>query len=135
MRKQKNNFSNNDGVLKDWIDPYNGPAIYALIDENGKAYIGKSNKLQERLLNHRRDMNRIILGLPPHHESAKIIQAVNDGHIFTVKILIKPFEVTHNQLCELEQYFFKLYGGIKETYNSTLPTEPNYWVDSYNKIL
>lgn len=130
-----NTYTHDDKILKNWNDPYNGPVIYALIDENGKAYIGKSKKMNDRLRAHRIDFNRIGKGLMPHHEGEKLIQAINDGHIFSVKILIKPMSVTHNQLCELEKYFFKLYGGINNTYNSTYPTEPNYMYKGYNIII
>lgn len=34
-------------ILEKWIDDYNGAAIYSLVDENGKRYIGQAIHLQQ----------------------------------------------------------------------------------------
>ena len=51
-------------ILEKWIDDYNGAAIYSLVDENGKRYIGQAIHLQQRLETHRRVLNRAYKGLP-----------------------------------------------------------------------
>ena len=43
-----------------WDDMYNGAAIYSLVDQDGKRYIGQAKKLQNRLEQHRISLNNIV---------------------------------------------------------------------------
>lgn len=41
-----------------WDTEYDGAAIYALVDNEGKMYIGRASRLQKRLRTHRRALQK-----------------------------------------------------------------------------
>jgi predicted GIY-YIG superfamily endonuclease len=124
-------------ILEKWIDDYNGAAIYSLVDENGKRYIGQAIHLQQRLETHRRVLNRAYKGLPiTVIENENLLNAASKGKKFKVEILLKIpwYETTVNMLRYYENYYFQKYGGYNGTYNIA-PIYPPVWDCEYlNKI-
>lgn len=120
----------NYSILENWIDDYNGAAIYSLVDYKGKRYIGQALHLQQRLETHRRALNKAFK--EPNNmeivENANLIQAVRNGLKFKVEILYKIpwYETTKNMLRYYENYYFLKYGGYNGTYNIA-PIYPPVW--------
>lgn len=126
-------------ILEKWIDDYNGAAIYSLVDDKGKRYIGQALHLQQRLETHRRALNKAFK--EPNNieivENANLIKAVRNGVKFKVEILYKiPYhETTKNMLRYYENYYFQKYGGYNDTYNITPIYAPVWHYEGYNKII
>lgn len=124
-------------ILNSNYEQYTGTVIYALVGSDGKRYIGKALNFVQRMKQHGYELERVANGKESYHEGFKLCQAVKDGIKFKAEILEKvPFlKNTHNYLCEREQYYYELYGGANNTYNSTLPTPANENYEPYNEII
>lgn len=116
-------------------EKYTGAVIYALVGSDGVCYIGKSINYFNRMEQHYYAFNSISKGKETI-EGNKLVKAIRSGIRFKAKILekIPPEKNSHNYLCEREEFYFELYGGLDGTYNSTYPTAPNYWYQPYNEI-
>lgn len=100
------------------------PGIYALVDENGKAYIGSSVNIEKRIKTHnyflsvvKRDQH--IYGNVSH----KLGQAVLEGHIFHALVLEKIPTDKIETLSEREKYYISKQGGLDNMYNGTWNTQ------------
>lgn len=95
--------------------------IYALIDNEGKCYIGSSKNIQQRVKQHRSTMSMTLnLG---HSVSINPLmeQAVKDGKTFRCEVLAQfNCEMTREELREIERIFIKKAGGIGNTYNQSV---------------
>lgn len=124
-------------ILKKWDTQYNGAAIYSLVDDNGKRYIGKTMHLQDRLNTHRQELSKIYRtkGNTYTHEGQKLADAAMNGVVFHVEVLLEvpPESVTVNLMCLLEWFYFYKFGKIDGTYNSTYPTDPCWSHKPYNQ--
>lgn len=120
-----------------WDTDYNGAAIYALIDEDGKMYIGQTAHLQNRLRTHRRNFNRLRQGhqLYGYEEGQRLIDAISEGRTFHAVILkeLALEESTNDDLRYWECRLYALYGKRNKPnelaynlYNSTFPNEPSW---------
>lgn len=124
-------------ILENWIDNYNGAAIYSLIDENGKRYIGQAIHLQNRLETHRRALTRAYKHKDAYVvENENLVNAVRSGLKFKVEILLKipREETTVNRLRYYENYYFQKYGGYKGTYNIAPIASPIWNYKQFNII-
>ncbi len=126
-------------ILEKWKDDYNEAAIYSLVDENGKRYIGQAIRLQNRLETHRRALNKAYKE-PDNEEiteNANLIKAVREGLKFRVEILYKIpyYERTKNMLRYYENYYHVKYGGYKNTYNIAPIYAPNWHYEKDNEII
>lgn len=121
-------------AMKPWNFDYNGAAIYKLTDQHGRVYIGQARRLQNRLHQHRQEMNRIKRGSEETSEGEKIAEAVRSGSVFEASILEKIHwtEATVNNLRERECYWLDVYGGMGSTLNSGYVFAPAPHVEQYN---
>lgn len=123
--------------LVKWNIKYNGAAIYSLVDDKGKRYIGKTIHLQNRLNTHRHELNKVYRTQSKDftNEGQKLVNAALNGTVFRVEVLlfIPPESVTENFLRLLECYYYSKYGGLDRTYNSTPPNEPNWYAKDFNE--
>lgn len=124
-------------ILQKWDDDFNGGAIYSLVDEGGKRYIGQAIHLQQRLNTHRIELNSAYKGNPHSSEGSKLYDAGRRGVKFHVEVLkkFKWNEVTVNNLRYWEKYYLEKYGGVENTYNSTCVYEPNYSYEPFNDAI
>lgn len=100
------------------IPEYNGAAIYALVDDNGKRYIGSTLRLRDRISQHNSMMKTVRKNSPNGLVSYKIANAVLEGHTFRCEILAMiNTNVSKHELEEIERIFLKHFGGIENTYN------------------
>ena len=119
-----------------WDTEYDGSAIYALVDENGKAYIGRAKHLQNRLKTHRSNFRRILANKATAGEGIKLTEAVLRGEKFHAEILKdfpEVYEASQNTLAYWEEYYFKKYGGLEHTYNGTGAMPINTYYEPFNK--
>lgn len=125
-------------VLADWDVDYNGCAIYSLVDNKNKRYIGQSTALRSRLKEHHYQLNRAS-----KHEDAevtenkKLVDAVRSGETFRVEVLkIMPLlESNINNLRYWEKHYLEKYGGLENTYNSAPIPLPDWNYHPMNDIL
>lgn len=125
-------------VLDNWSDSFDGAAIYSLVDDNGKRYIGQTIKLQNRLHTHMRELNRLYRdNEAPTTEGKKLADAARDGVQFTVDILKKFrwYEVTVNNLRKWESYYLEKFGGVHNTYNTAPVPYPNHLHDDDDAVI
>lgn len=116
-------------ILENWIDDYNGAAIYSLVDDKGKRYIGQAKHLQQRLETHRRALTRAFNNKEVYViENENLVNAARNGVKFKVEILYKIpwYENSVNMLRYYENYYLQKYGGLKNTYNSIPVYVPNW---------
>lgn len=125
-------------IIEKWDDDYNGAAIYSLVDENGKRYIGQASHLQDRLETHRRELAKawkckdgII------KEGFKLAEAGRKGTRFRVEILKKISwdEATINVLRYWENYYLERFGGLEKTYNTGVMYYPNWNYEGFNNVV
>lgn len=119
-----------------WDTDYDGSAIYALVDDNGKCYVGQSKHLQARLKTHRKCFQAILNGNTNTGEGAKITEAVLSGVKFHAKVLKafpEVYETSRNNLARWERHFFDKLGGLDGTYNSTYAMSVNSYYEPFNK--
>lgn len=124
-------------TIKKWDEEYNGSAIYSLVDDDGKRYIGQAKTLQTRLNTHRQQLNHAYEdneAIVP--EGEKLIKAVRDGKTFKVQVLkkLKWNEATINNLRYWENYYLKMYGGVNNTYNTAPIPSPVWNCEPNNEI-
>lgn len=134
MRNKKFDHRDKSAVLW-WDTDYDGAAIYALVDDEGKMYIGQTTQLQKRLRTHLKALTKVRNGSPggARGEGQRIVEAVAKGKNFEAKILrlFPEDEITVNVLRYWECHYYELYGErdhpwelAKNLYNSTFPIEP-----------
>lgn len=102
------------------IPEYEGIGIYAIVDENGKMYIGQAINVKKRLLWHSKN-------IPLNGSSSKLYQAYQDGHTFTAEVLEEiDYGVTKFFLAQREEYYIRKYNTFRSGYN-ILPTSLDYY--------
>ncbi len=103
------------------IPEYNGAAVYALVDDNGKRYIGSSNHLRRRIKSHNSYMRTALRTGHSGFLNDEIEKALLNGANFKCEILAQiNTDVSKHELEEIERIFLKHYGGLENTYN-TIP--------------
>lgn len=129
-------LSKDTTILRNCPDHYNGAGIYAIYDSNGKMYIGKARHIQERLAQHRANMNAFYFYGRLCGENDKLYDAINQGITFDCKILEKiPWnKATPNELSRLEVEYIFDNKTLKTGYNEACPTFPNYKKAKYNEL-
>lgn len=128
-----------------WDTDYNGAAIYSLVDENGRRYVGQAQNLQNRLKQHRKAFNRIKDGESKPigcKEGKRLVEAIEAGVTFRVEVCkrLTPEEATKNSLrhweCEIyEQYANGIPLEENDLYNSTYPAPPKWECEDLNELL
>ena len=91
--------------------------VYALVDENGKAYIGSSVNIQLRMQTHLNNMRSILRNRESGLISQKLGKAVLEGHTFECVVLEELPDPDTIDLHFVEQQYISLFGGVKNTYN------------------
>lgn len=110
-------------VLMD-IPCYNGPAIYALIDDSGKKYIGSTSDFQRRIKTWQAFMRKALKegsrnGLLPH----AITDALLAGKTFRVAVIEElPRSMCFRDRVAHERTALAECGGLCSTYNEILPS-------------
>lgn len=100
------------------IPDYNGAAVYALIDDKGKAYIGSTLHLKMRIMQHNSMMRTVCPGSRNGLVNSKIASAILEGRTFRCKVLVKVYEqVSKHELEDIERVFINHFGGNENTYN------------------
>lgn len=119
-----------DRIISD-IPDYNGPGVYALVDSNGRSYIGSSKHIRKRILEHDSSMRKSILEKGNWTVNKEIYQAITSGIKFRTVILHK-FEngCTLYEMIRMEGKFLSELGGVNNTYNGT----PMFYVAKDSKI-
>lgn len=98
--------------------------IYALVDENGKMYIGSAINLKKRLIQHNRGMSIALSGEHDAFESQSLQNAVTAGRHFTVSILaVFPCGLSADFLRKIEREFIAEYSKGVPLYNSRIKGE------------
>lgn len=103
-------------ILK--IPDHSGPAIYALVDQNGKRYIGSSCNLQRRIKEHDREIRRVLRGENSGFLSNSLTSAVLMGLEFKVEVLATYENMDSKNLLKIERACLLAAGGLQNTYNS-----------------
>ena len=112
------------------IPDYDGPGVYALIDQNGKRYIGSSKHVRRRIIYHHITFRRILKSGTAPHTGKKIIDGVLSGNQFTAVLLEKlPEGGCYYDLMDLEKKALEECGGCANTYNG-MPIK-NYRKEDY----
>lgn len=123
--------------IEKWDDDYNGAAIYSLVDERGKRYIGQASRLQNRLETHRRELNRAHKSRDTIvSEGAKLADAARNGARFRIEILEKIdwSKSSVNNLRYWERYYLNKFGGLENTYNSGEIPDPVWTYEAFNDV-
>lgn len=127
-----------------WDTEYEGAAIYALVDDEGKMYIGQAQCLQKRLYAHLQALKRAANDGRKggcRGEGRRLSEAVANGKKFVVKILRTfPEEyITLNVLRYWEGHYYRHFGKVANRwevsdllYNSTTPPPPVWNWDKLN---
>lgn len=104
----------------DKVSDYDGAAVYALVDRNGKKYIGSSTNLKKRIAEHVRNMELILDG-NSHIYNKQLTEYIQSGGTFTLEIL----EIV-GDLSTLEDAEERLYLENQEDaiYNARKPYRP-----------
>lgn len=105
-------------VFKNIDDDYDGPAVYALIDDEGKKYIGATNELKTRLQFHATHIKILLRDSIDGFLNEKMKDAILHGRKFHVEILEKlPAGISKEELNNREYYYLEKEGGCNSTYN------------------
>lgn len=95
------------------LPTYNGVGIYALIDDNGKLYIGSSTKVRNRLRHH------ISMLFQGKHHSTMLQQYFSEGGRVSFAILEElPPTTSADDLLIKEGHYISEYDSINNGYNS-----------------
>lgn len=124
-------------VLEKWDTDYEGAAIYSLVGDDGKRYIGQATHLQRRLDAHRQAMNKIWKRkCTCSPEGSNLVDAVLRGVKFKVEVLRKiPWtEASVNNLRYWEKHYFNVYGGFEGTYNTGIVYDPVWSYEPGNEV-
>lgn len=97
---------------------YTGAAVYALVDENGKRYIGSTNNIQRRLKTHNQGIRDAITCGRSAFSAWWFVNAIKAGHTFTMEILEQiPPGTTRKEREAAERRHLQASGGLDATYN------------------
>lgn len=113
-------------LIKD-IPEYNGPGVYALIDVNGKKYIGSSLHIRARILAHLSSFRKMqCCGESKfgknYISNYEFCDAIKSGMVFSAVVVAKLHPGANiYDLLDLERYYLSLAGGIERTYNVVHP--------------
>lgn len=66
-------------MIKD-VPGYTGAGVYALVDENGKKYIGSAKNVKSRIQKHNKELQKALDG-ETSQASKSMIDAAKAGHI------------------------------------------------------
>ena len=124
-------------AIDKWDDTYNEGGIYALVDQDGKRYIGRAKHIQNRLHQHRVALNSIIrTGKCCATEGNELVEAVKNGKRFKAEILKKICfsESTENNFRYWENYYVQKYGGYPALYNTAFIYPVNPFCKRYDDL-
>lgn len=104
-------------MIKD-VPGYTGAGVYALVDENGKKYIGSAKNVKSRIQKHNKELQKALDG-ETSQASKSMIDAAKAGHIFRA-VLVEKLPDTGNMydLRDMERRYLDDAGGTKSTYNT-----------------
>ncbi len=102
------------------VPNYKGAAVYALIDEDGKKYIGSTCNFKNRMLRWRVSMMKAVnAGCYVGNGPQSISEAVIAGHRFRAEIIeMLPPNISKSDLLLHEKNALDAAGGVENTYNS-----------------
>lgn len=105
------------------ISPYDGAAVYALIDNTGRPYIGSTNDFQRRIRTWEVFMRKVIKekclnGLCPQ----SIGVALLSGRSFRAAVVeALPHDMGYADRIAHERAALLSVGGLEHTYNGVVP--------------
>lgn len=104
-------------MIKD-VPGYTGAGVYALVDENGKKYIGSAKNVKSRIQKHNKELQKALDG-ETSQASKSMIDAAKAGHIFRAVLVEKlPESGSLYDLRDMERRYLNEAGGLKSTYNT-----------------
>lgn len=105
-------------VLRNFVG-YEGPGVYALIDDEGKKYIGSSINVKKRVFAHEANFRRVLKRGNSPYCGNKLADAVLHGKRFS-SVLIEPLERggSFHDLLAMERKALESEGGCDNTYNA-----------------
>ena len=117
-RKHKIQMSEVKTVLQGIQNDYEGAAIYALVDNHGKKYIGATSNLKRRLLFHENHIKQLLVYGIDGYVCKKMVDAILEGETFHVEVLeMFPDGISQEELNDKECYYLEQAGGLDATYN------------------
>lgn len=105
------------------IPTYDGPAVYALIDDVGRPYVGSTNDFQRRMKAWETNFRSVLFtgqpsGLVPNSVSAALLA----GRSFrAVVVEALPAGLSQSDRVARERAALSAYGGVNMTYNAMVP--------------
>lgn len=114
------------------IPPYTKSAVYALVDDRGKKYIGSTNNLNRRIKSHDREMRTVLSGKNSGFLSNSMTDAVLSGRTFHVEILAAYDFIDRDELTKIEKACVIAAGGPGKTYNARFPARNKSRWDTRN---
>lgn len=98
-------------VIQD-IPAYSGIGIYALVDDQGKMYIGSSKNVSHRIKQHDK-------AIRDNAAARKIQEAVAEGRTFRCELIEKlDYGISTYDLLEREQFYVDKFDTAKSGYNA-----------------
>ena len=92
--------------------------IYALIDDNGKRYIGSSKNIKQRVYSHKCHINSYLRDGADGFINPAIKDAVKRGLRFRCEVLAEfSCDMKAEELREIERIFIEKFGGVQSLYN------------------
>lgn len=93
--------------------------VYALVDDNGKMYIGSSRNIKKRMAFHKTHMNSVVKTGGDGFVNPSMQAAILSGLRFTCIILAElSCDMEDTEIREIERVFISHFGGLGNLYNS-----------------
>ena len=100
------------------IPDYNGPGVYALVDDFGKKYIGSSMRVADRIREHNKYFKLYRNHGHTSYLSSKIEFSISAGLSFSAEVVeVCPAGITREDLRQREGIALLRAGGLANTYN------------------
>lgn len=117
------------------LPEYNGKGVYALVDQEGKMYIGSSINCRNRVYQHFAKLEDVRSKGVKMACSSAMVDAAERGVKFKCVILEElDSDTTDEQLRQHEQFWIEAQGGLHNTYNM-LPATRNTKRDANGNIV
>lgn len=100
------------------IPNYTGSAVYSLVDDCGKKYIGSTSNLKRRINFYSSCIKRLLHDGADGFLCAKMQKAILEGRTFRLEVLeMFPDGISEEELNNKECFYLEQEGGLEKTYN------------------